>query len=61
MPIGFVDQSPWSVPRSSRPAALAAISAVAQQLFGDGFMQQPPCNPVPQSQATHAPSVPELG
>jgi hypothetical protein len=31
-----------SVPRSSHPAALAAISGVAQQVFRDGFMRQPP-------------------
>src|SRR5687767_6651671 len=30
-----------SVPRSLGPAALVAISAIAQQLFRDGFMRQP--------------------
>ena len=31
-------------PEVSRPAALAAISAIAQELFRGGFIQQPPWN-----------------
>jgi hypothetical protein len=34
-----------SIPRSPHPAALAAISAIARRLFGDGFMRQRPGPP----------------